>query len=209
LERPAREQRSLGSRWYPMDSLRWRRLLARSNRLGGVRSGKARGNAAGSGLLEAHLNPVHPAPRRPDWTGRKHASAPRKGLEGICTCAIGVRRFDGRARGSEVPGRHRRATLLQSTVLWLRPRGIRLGARHRMNDGGDARRERRKPDATGRQRERGSQGAAAKPRGGGGWSRIHCRESGCETSDRGQPRSGRLDRTSAMEGTWGEGSQPR
>jgi hypothetical protein len=59
LERPAREQRSLGSRWCPMDSLRWLPLLARSNRLGGVRSGKARGNAAGSGLSEAHLNPVH------------------------------------------------------------------------------------------------------------------------------------------------------
>lgn len=41
MERPAREQRSLGSRWCPVDLLRWHELLPRLGRLGGVRSGKA------------------------------------------------------------------------------------------------------------------------------------------------------------------------
>lgn len=41
FERLEREQRSLGFRWTPMDSLRRFRLLIRAGRLGGVRSGKA------------------------------------------------------------------------------------------------------------------------------------------------------------------------
>jgi len=42
---------------------------------------KGRGNAAGTDLERRGLNTAHQR-RRPDWTGRKHASAPRKGLEG-------------------------------------------------------------------------------------------------------------------------------
>jgi len=59
------------------------------------------------------------------------------------------------------------------------------------------------------QRERGSPSAAAKPREGGGWSRIHGRESDRETSERGKPCSGRLDRTSSKSGTRDEGNRPR
>jgi len=171
--------------------------------------GKGCGNAAGSDLRSFVPKPYEATRRRPDWTGRMHASAARKGLEGIAPEPAGFGDSTGRARGSDGPGRRRRATLLRSNDLWLRPRGRRLGASHRINDGSDARRERRKPDVTMRKRGRGSRCAAAKSRGGGGWSRIHHRESGDETSDRGQPRSGRLDRTSSMEGTRDDGSRPR
>jgi len=84
--------------------------------------GKGRGNAAGSDLREAYLN--HTLQRcRPDWTGTKRASAARKGLEGIAPGPAGFGDSTGRARGSDGPGRRRRATLLQSNELLAPAKG--------------------------------------------------------------------------------------
>jgi hypothetical protein len=209
LERPAREQRSLGSRWTPRGLPFRIQLLARSTRLDGVRSGKAAETRLEAISRVRILKHARPNAVDPIGQGESMPARPERDHDGIAPEPAGFGDstvvLADRMDQAEVDGRRSSNRTIHDSGHgegdWVQAIGRTMA--------GDAGRERREPDVTRRNSERGSQGAAAKPRGGGGWSRIYGRESDHETSDRGQPRSGRLDRTSSTEGTRGAGSSPR